>query len=578
LSLNILNANIPLRLEKFSIKNFRSLQDLQFNCEEYNIITLIGSISVGKSNILRSLELFWNSALYEQERKSIQDRQFFSEIQKRARDTKIEATYYFSCKNKTIEQTQFTGIVKQFLLENKPSIIVIKFIFDPNKDKKPARWVGWVPQNETEENFEKLDQKNGHGIYWMIEDPYSQYVEEFHLELGHRLIYRFRAEWDIDVELYLKKLQEKPNEKKNLEDLISRVFGENMKIEYIERPHHKSNGNMFNKAVIFRRRNKSILPFTFLSHASKRLIAMLSVLTNSNNHYPHNANHVVKENFILPKILLIDSPEIGDPRSQRALAEIFIEYSENHQIFLTTHSPRFMLGSTYLVRLYNSSTIASHINTQNDLEKVVDILGIKPSDSLSSDAVVFVEGITDAAVFRIFLKKIEENEKLSKQPVISFIPVDGWTKMTFTISLRILKSKFVRTKAFAIVDGDTWRQTRSFNRIQSSFESVFGHKSFLRLKDDCLESIFLKFPFHIAKGLDIKEKDVVDLITKLKNQDVKDKDILKQIIAVHSRNSNLKGQIYTSQHAISIAQQFTFEEIPDRIQRLFRKVLWDITH
>lgn len=72
-----------MRLENFKIQNFRSIQRLEINCEESNILTLIGSISVGKSNVLRSLELFWNDSIYEQEIQSLQDRLFYSEIQQR---------------------------------------------------------------------------------------------------------------------------------------------------------------------------------------------------------------------------------------------------------------------------------------------------------------------------------------------------------------------------------------------------------------------------------------------------------------------------------------------------------------
>lgn len=34
--------------------------------------------------------------------------------------------------------------------------------------------------------------------------------------------------------------------------------------------------------------------------------------------------------------------------------------------------------------------------------------------------------------------------------------------------------------------------------------------------------------------------------------------------------------IYPSIEAIKTANQFSFEDIPDRIKRLFRKVLWDL--
>ncbi len=557
-----------MKLEKFSIKNFRSVQRLEINTADASIITLIGSISVGKSSVLRSLELFWNEELYDQERESLEDRIFFSNVQKRTEKTNIEAEWHFLSTNETIEQIQFDdSIIKQFLIEKKPSKIILKLHFDPATDTKPARYVGWKNKNSSENRNETEIQD----IQWLTDDPYSQEIEKFHLDFGAHLLFRFRADFNINVELYIKKLQEKPKEKENLEKLVSKVFGEPISFDYMNNLHSNENVNpMFDKAVILKR-NGTVQPFKFLSHSSKKLLAMLSILNTSSNHYPENTKGKIDETIILPKILLIDSPEIGDPRAQRAFAEILIEHSTKHQIFLSTQSPRFMLGSVYLVKLRYSSTIVTPITSQEDLEQVVDILGIKPSDSLSSDAVVFVEGVTDSAVFRIFLEKIIESEKLPRGPLVSFVPVDGWNKMTFTISVRILKSKFVRTHAYAIVDGDTWKQSEMFHKIQNSFENVFGHKNFLRLKEECLETIFLDNPRVIAKVFSVNELKVRERICFHKKFDLKDKDVMKELVKEYTGNS----EIYSSEIASKIAREFEEPEIPDRIQRLFRKILWD---
>lgn len=558
-----------MKLEKFSIKNFRSVQRLEINTADSSIITLIGSISVGKSSVLRSLELFWNEALYDQEREGLEDRIFFSNVQKRTEKTNIEAEWHFITTNRTIEQIQFEGsVIKQFLIEKNPSKIILKLHFDPATDKKPARYVGWKNHAEKTDANSTIE---SNGIQWMTYDPYSQEIEKFHLEFGSHLLFRFRSDFNINTELYIKKLQEKPKEKENLEKLVSQVFGEPITFDYMANHHTDKNRNpMFDKAVILKR-NGTVQPFKFLSHSSKRLLAMLSILNTSSNHYPENTKGKLAESIILPKILLIDSPEIGDPRSQRALTDILIEYSQHHQIFLATQSPRFMLGHAYLVKLRYSSTVVTPITSQEDLDQVVQLLGIKPSDSLSSDAVVFVEGITDSTVFRVFLEKIIESENLPRGPLVSFVPVDGWNKMTFTISVRILKSKFVRTHAYAIVDGDTWRQSEIFHKIQNSFENIFGHKNFLRLKEECLETIFLNNPRIIAKVFSVNDFKVRERIAFHKKFDLKDKDVVRELVKEYTGSS----EIYSSEMALKFAREFEESEIPDRIQRLFRKILWD---
>ena len=217
-----------MKLEKFFIKNFRSIQRLELNIGDSSLNTFIGSISVGKTSVLRSLELFWNEAIYDEERESLQDRIFFSNIQQRTKKTNIEAEWHFVSTNETIEQIQFDGsIIKQFLEEKRPTKIVLKLQFDPATDDKPARFVGWYPREVDGNGFQN-------GYYWLSEDPYSEYIEQFHLDFGSRLLFRFRADFNVNVELYLKKLQEKQREKESIEKLISRVFGEEITIDYID--------------------------------------------------------------------------------------------------------------------------------------------------------------------------------------------------------------------------------------------------------------------------------------------------------------------------------------------------------
>ncbi|MHA2365273.1 MAG: hypothetical protein ACXAC7_15045 [Candidatus Hodarchaeales archaeon] len=47
---------------------------------------------------------------------------------------------------------------------------------------------------------------------------------------------------------------------------------------------------------------------------------------------------------------------------------------------------------------------------------------------------------------------------------------------------------------------------------------------------------------------------------------------------VKKYQKSLGTKIYNSEISTRIAKQFTLEQIPNRIQRLFRKILWDKTH
>ncbi|MFX0207380.1 MAG: ATP-dependent endonuclease [Candidatus Hodarchaeota archaeon] len=539
-------------IEQLTIKNFRSIRHLELNnLKTSPIITFIGSLSSGKSNLLRSFELFWNPSIYKQEQDLASEREFYSSLTPtNSQDSStIEGQWHllnlFDPFLTTKQPSSLNSAFLDIVSENNPVKFIIGFSFDPLNDTKPARRFGWKAVDSPK-------------IEWLEEDPYDSVLEDIHNALGSLLIHRFRGEWNIDVQQCLIEIQDKPEQKYYLEKLFSRILGESIQFSCHDHPNA-------GEVVVVLYENGSILPFIFLSHSTKRLLAILTTLLPPENQYT------------FPKVLLIDNPEIGDPKAQRVLAEIFIEHAPPHQILISTQSPRFMIGSVYSVRLQHSYSHIKPIRTEKDLSQVVKLLGIRPSDSLSADAVVFVEGSMDAAVFRIFLQKVTQNYRethFDQPPLVSFIPVDGWTKMSFTISVRVLRQKYVRTKGYAILDGDTWRiQPHLFSRIQQSFQSIFGKHSFLTLKESCLETIFLKQPTILAKIFQQSENNILAQIKELRQRKVKDKQIL--IHFVENYNNVLSTKIWSSALASKIAKEFTIEQIPKRIRKLFKRILWD---
>lgn len=549
-----------MRLESFQVKNFRSIIELKLeSLSKLPILTFVGSLSSGKSNILRSLELFWNPTVLEEERQMVLERKFYNELQGiQSKATTIEGSWVFEVGDLTQTLGLFYGTpVEELVADKNPQQILVKLTYDLEDGNHPKRYLGLVGRDDK--------------IQWLGSNPYDPYLEEVHQALGSRLIYRFRGDWDLDVEKFLVELCDKPSEKTRYEALLARLLGEAAGVElYTKQGTSKP-------AVVLRMQNGSLMPYVLLSHSMRRLLAMLAILTKSNNHLPDNYPKGTPLQ-LLPKILLVDSPEIGDPGTQRVLADMFVEHAPPHQILVATQTPRFMLGSIYIVKMVRSHSFVQRAD-EDQLEEVVGLLGIRPSDSMSADAVVFVEGEADAAVYRLFKEKIFDaykEQQPRRPPLVSFIPVDGWTKMTFTISVRILKSKYVRTNAFAIVDGDTKKQTRSFKKIKNAFETVFGHKSFLVLKEQCLETIFLNEPEVLAGVLGEDVQLLMVRIQRLRSAGTKDKDIIRQFVREHK--DLLGSDIYHTATAVRFAEHFTVEQIPDRVKKLFRKILWSKDH
>ncbi|OLS26409.1 MAG: hypothetical protein HeimC3_09590 [Candidatus Heimdallarchaeota archaeon LC_3] len=291
-------------------------------------------------------------------------------------------------------------------------------------------------------------------------------------------------------------------------------------------------------------------------------------------------------------ILVIDDPEIYlQAREQRALADLLIDNVSINQIIFSTASLRFLIGDLYLGILDKNVTSLKRIDStdNSDIELLVKTLGIRPSDSLSADAVIFLEGYIDKTVLETWFNIVqmgiekERSERQSNQffyanriPRISFIPIDCWTKMSFVISVRILKEKFVRSKAFALVDGDTHESDpRLFYKIQNSFERVFGDNSFFKLNEPCIESIMLNNPKAVAKAFKANEQALLKRVKKLRNK-MSDKEVMIKIYGEFGKGK-LKEESYNSQIAKAIAQEFKYGDIPNKLIHIFRKIAWIIS-
>jgi energy-coupling factor transporter ATP-binding protein EcfA2 len=258
-------------------------------------------------------------------------------------------------------------------------------------------------------------------------------------------------------------------------------------------------------------------PLWRISSSTARIIALAHLFTSSR----------------VNQIIILDDPGLHlHPRGERALARKLEELSKDHQLLLSTHSSRFLVGHAYLVELRKGWTKISPIRGRRSMKRVVKLLGIRPSDSFGSDVVVFVEGRTDARVYRVFEDKIKSNWPTR----VTYIGVGGWTNIKFALSVELLRSKFVRSKAIAITDGDIV-ESENYPKIKANWGMVFPKETFLSLKEECIESLFLNNPIVFIRLANNLDSDTFPNIERLKsiivekrNQGISDKTITVMII------------------------------------------------
>jgi len=205
------------------------------------------------------------------------------------------------------------------------------------------------------------------------------------------------------------------------------------------------------------------------------------------------------------------------------------------------------------------------------MKKVVNLLGIRPSDSLGADVVVFVEGKTDTKVFRVF-EDLLLGDQLPRNRV-SYIGVGGWTNMKFVLSVELLKSKFVRSRAIAITDGDIV-DSEAYHKIKKNWNVVFPENSFFSLKEECIESLFLNNPIIFERVFSKSSEsftsinEVQELIKRNRERGISDKTITRTIIERY-----LAGKKYKSSVAEHLAKSFKINEIPEYITNFFKEMI-----
>ena len=175
-------------------------------------------------------------------------------------------------------------------------------------------------------------------------------------------------------------------------------------------------------------------------------------------------------------VLAVEEPENSiHPRTQRILAQTLWGHAESRQILISTHSPSLVssypLESVNLVTREDGASSIVPVDDTN-VRRVIDELGIRPSDVLESDALVFVEGESDEKVFKAWydtLRTCIGNENLARTRCL-FLGVWGLSNLPFYLDSKILKSRRLQPGIFHIVDGDIhespdkerqWKRTRA---------------------------------------------------------------------------------------------------------------------
>ncbi len=562
-----------MRIQNLTLENFRSIAHLKLK-EIQNLICFIGPHNSGKTNILTGISVFWDPYI----RASVQRKQL---------KQKSYVKHDFDTPGSILSYLSTNSIHGKFHLkfDNKNenlsswinnSSIRHAFLATSQSLKKSYSVSDFLSEIEVLANLNSID-----GLIFDLKmnPEFLAFTEEkcyLYLSNGDKI--SFKSEnlpiiTQVIGNTFIRRFHDITFEKEFLTRNLVRVLQNNdyKTISLIE----KFLKDILDQEFVFKLGDASknfkngqeievtierafSSPLWRISASTARIISLAYLLIAS----PVN------------QIIILDEPGLYlHPKGERALARKLEDLSKNHQIFLSTHSSRFLIGHAFIVELRKGWTKISPAKGKKSMKKVVKLLGIRPSDSFGSDVVVFTEGRTDARVYRIFEDKIKTNETRSTITRVTYIGVGGWTNIKFALSVELLRSKFVRSKAVAMTDGDIVGSDHYY-KIKSNWEMVFPKNSFLSLKEECIESLFLNNPIvftRLANDLGTESFPELDEIKKIiqieRDQGVSDKTITVGII---EKNLN---QVYRSLMAEKLAIHFRKEEIPQYIVEFYTKFI-----
>ncbi len=185
-----------------------------------------------------------------------------------------------------------------------------------------------------------------------------------------------------------------------------------------------------------------------------------------------------------PSIICIEEPELFIfPGLQKKLREKLLSFSNNNQVFITTHSPNFMTRNFKKSSIHNVKKIENYssINSISN-ENLLDVfkeLDLTFYDYILYDGILFVEGSKDMEVFKVINEEIFENN-------LKIIPIEGKNNFIHYASANIVKFLDNNTFHFLFIMDRDRGNTDFYKRINDK-----------KIKDLIKERIITLFTYEI---------------------------------------------------------------------------------
>lgn len=281
-------------------------------------------------------------------------------------------------------------------------------------------------------------------------------------------------------------------------------------------------------------------------------------------------------------ILLMEEPEIYlHIGAQKKMCSILKDISKEGQVIISTHSNIFVdksdLSTTYLLIKENGETKLRKF--EGDRE-ILDELGISPSDIFLTNGIIFVEGPSDVEIVKIFANAIFENWE---EYNIAILPIGG-SNIEYHDPATLLK---VNPNIAVILDSDIKCESSDLppkkRELKQKFENL-GIPTYFWKKDEkyvrTIENLFTKEAIEQALSIELESEiePYEDVPTKLSRElfkrrgdyipdDPKNEELIREL--------NEKGKLYNKiKHGKKIANKMIeLNQIPDSVRDVLENIV-----
>jgi predicted ATPase len=263
---------------------------------------------------------------------------------------------------------------------------------------------------------------------------------------------------------------------------------------------------------------------------------------------------LIWETIDINAIVAIEEPENHmHPGLQRKLLKHFQDLSSETQILISTHSPIFASKPTidgifHVFKDEQGTTKVESINETN-INRLIEEMGVRPSDIFEFENIVFVEGDDDVKIFKSISLALSKNSHTN----VGFIDAEGWRSMAYYVNARVLRSKNIKVNIFAIFDGDTELGEKQ-NKIKERLikELSIDENHIMTLKQNSIEG-YLLVPPAIKRAFPqfkLSEKEIEKFFKD--HQDKKNKKEVLNLLfkrgGIYSFNGDMSVQIIQAMH------------------------------